>query len=573
MDLITPTLICLMEKNKNNVLILLLVLLQFFSFRSKAQVASPNSWVIYFNNKGNSAFSFSQPLDFLSARAIARKSNHQIPIDSLDLPVHQSYIDSVVARGFQLLNESKWLNAISVFSTDSTLINTLVNLPFINQVVNVKIKQIGGRPIEKWEEETSSVKNLINPIYDPLNAFSYGPSLKQISMLEGDLLHQTGYRGEGMLIAVIDGGFWNVNNNPAFDSLIQSGRLLSTWDFVARDANVFDDNNHGALVLSTMCGNLPGMLVGTAPYSDYILLRSEDVDTEYLIEEFNWVCAAEYADSAGADIINSSLGYTTFDNPSMNWIYDNMDGQTAIASKGAEKASQKGLLVVNSAGNSGASPWYYIGVPADADHILAVGAVDSLELITNFSSRGPSFDGRIKPDLAAMGKDVVLANNSGGIQTGNGTSFASPIMAGMAACLWQSDPSMSNLQLRQAILESCDQYNNPDNEKGYGIPDFGIAFTALNGKKIDRPEESLLISIGPNPTVNFTNIIFFSKDTQTLDVKLYDLFGKLLQEQSLNYKASSYNGIRFNLEDLAAGIYVVKVSGKFIQTTGKIIKQ
>jgi subtilisin family serine protease len=342
---------------------------------------------------------------------------------------------------------------------------------------------------------------------------------------------------------------------------------------VSRNNNVFDDNNHGALVLSTMAANMPGMLVGTAPYAEYLLLRSEDVDTEYLIEEFNWVCAAEYADSAGADIINSSLGYTTFDNPAMNWIYDDMDGNTSIASKGAFQASQKGLLVVNSAGNSGASPWYYIGAPADAKDILAVGAVDSMEVITGFSSRGPSFDGRVKPDVAAMGRDVVLANNGGGIQTGNGTSFASPILAGMAACLWQSDPSLSNLQLRQAILESCDQYANPDFEKGYGIPDFSLAFTVLNGKNLQQPNETMLVSVGPNPTLSYTDINFFSKDTQTIEVKLFDLFGKLLQEKNLFYKGNSYNGIRLNIENLEAGIYVVKVIGKGVETTQKIVKQ
>jgi|694.fasta_scaffold04686_11 serine protease AprX len=562
-----------MEKNKTKNLLVVLLLIQLFSFQSNAQVASPNSWVIYFSDKGNSNFSFATPADYLSSRAISRRQTHQIAVDSMDLPVHQAYIDSVVARGFQLLNKSKWLNAISVYSADSTLPATLSGLPFVNQVVNVKIKLNGQAPIEKWQEETSVTKNFIQPIHAPQNSFAYGPSLRQINMLQGDLLHQGGYRGEGMLIAVIDGGFWNVNANPAFDSLMQSGRLLSTWDFVSRNNNVFDDNNHGALVLSTMAANMPGMLVGTAPYAEYLLLRSEDVDTEYLIEEFNWVCAAEYADSAGADIINSSLGYTTFDNPAMNWIYDDMDGNTSIASKGAFQASQKGLLVVNSAGNSGASPWYYIGAPADAKDILAVGAVDSMEVITGFSSRGPSFDGRVKPDVAAMGRDVVLANNGGGIQTGNGTSFASPILAGMAACLWQSDPSLSNLQLRQAILESCDQYANPDFEKGYGIPDFSLAFTVLNGKNLQQPNETMLVSVGPNPTLSYTDINFFSKDTQTIEVKLFDLFGKLLQEKNLFYKGNSYNGIRLNIENLEAGIYVVKVIGKGVETTQKIVKQ
>lgn len=562
-----------MEKNNTKILLSLVLFLHLLSFQIKAQVASPNTWVVYFSNKGNTNYSFSSPANYLSSRAISRRLVHQITIDSLDLPVHQAYIDSVVARGFQVLNKSKWLNAISVFSNDSTLPATLANLPFVNQVVNVKIKLNGQGPVEKWQGETFENKKYIQPISSSQNSFSYGPSLRQINMLQGDLLHQGGYRGEGMLIAVLDGGFWNVNANPAFDSLIQSGRLLSTWDFVARNSNVFDDNNHGALVLSTMCANLPGMLIGTAPYAEYILLRSEDVDTEYLIEEFNWVCAAEYADSAGADIINSSLGYTTFDNTAMNWIYDDMDGNTSIASRGAYHASQKGLLVVNSAGNSGASTWYYIGAPADAKDILAVGAVDSMEVITGFSSRGPSFDGRVKPDVAAMGRDVVLASNGGGIQTGNGTSFASPIMAGMAACLWQSDPTLTNMQLRQAILESCDQFNNPDHEKGYGIPDFGIAFTVLNGKNLQPTGESMLVSIGPNPTLDYTDINFFSKDTQTIEVKLFDLFGKVLQEENLFYKAGSYHGIRLNLQSLEGGIYVVKVNGNGVQTTQKLIKQ
>jgi len=573
LDLITPIPIFLMEKTKTNFFrVLLFVIPALSCINAYGQIASPNTWVVYFTNKGNTLFSLAQPTDYLSQRAISRRVNHQIQIDSLDLPVHQAYVDSVVARGFTLLNKSKWLNAISVFSTDSTLITSLNNLPFIEQIVNVKAKN-NSQPFEKWNEEVFSKKSFIQPIADPQNSFTYGPSLRQISMLQGDLLHANGFRGEGMLIAVLDAGFWNLNNNAAFDSLIQNGRLFSTWDFVEKNTDVFDDNNHGTSVLSTMASIIPGLLVGTAPYADYILLRTEDVDSEFLIEEFNWVCGAEYADSAGADILNSSLGYTTFDNPAMNYSYMDLNGINGIASRGAKKASEKGILVINSAGNSGSNSWFYIGVPADSDEILAVGAVDSLEVITNFSSRGPSYDGRIKPDVAAMGKDVVLANGNGGIQTGNGTSFSAPIMAGMAACLWQSNPNLTNMHLRQAIIESCDQFNNPDSEKGYGIPDFGIAFSILNGKKINQPKRNTQMVLSPNPCIAFTDLNLYSRDTQIINVSLFNAYGQLMQEEKLTYMGKSNTTLRLNLSELPAGIYMIDVNGLNIKTTQKIIKQ
>lgn len=274
------------------------------------------------------------------------------------------------------------------------------------------------------------------------NSFNYGQATGQTQMIAMDALHNLGYAGEGMLIALLDGGFLDANIMPSLDSVFSNNQVLATWDFVSNDANVYDDNWHGASVFSCIAANVPGEMVGTAPHAQFLLLRSEDVSSEYIIEEYNYAAAAEFADSAGADVIHSSLGYTKFDDASQDHTYADMNGNTAPATIAADLAAKKGIIVTSSAGNEGNSQWNYISVPADGDSVLAVGAVDQQAMYSSFSSNGPSADGRVKPDVAAVGGSTFLFMpfNPSVVQA-SGTSFSGPIIAGAAACLWQSWPT------------------------------------------------------------------------------------------------------------------------------------
>jgi hypothetical protein len=377
-------------------------------------------------------------------------------------------------------------------------------------------------------------------------------------MLNLETLHAQGYRGQGMLIAVLDAGFFNANILPAFDSLFADGRVVATKDFVDGGTNVYDDHTHGMNVLSVLAGNIPGGLIGSAPEASYLLLRTEDAGTEYLIEEFNWVVGAEYADSAGADIISSSLGYTTFDNSTMDHVYADLNGSTAIASKGAAWAASKGILVVNSAGNWGGSSWNYLGVPADADSIIATGAVDSMENLAGFSSRGPSADGRIKPDVSAQGVAVVMSNSSGGMMNGNGTSFSCPLISGAAACLWQANLTLSSMQVREAIIQSCDQYQNPDNNKGYGIPDFGQALFVLTGKSFTKPDADMFVSCYPNPADADLHVSLFSTREQDINLLLTDLTGRVVDFRMENGGTGTFHHYQIRMSDLSSGVYLLR---------------
>jgi subtilisin family serine protease len=386
-------------------------------------------------------------------------------------------------------------------------------------------------------------------------------------------MHNLGYTGRGMTIAVLDAGFFNVNILPAFDSLRLQNRLLGTRDFVTGDTMVFEDYPHGMNVLSCMTGNLPGQLVGTAPHAKFWLLRTEDAATETMQEEFNWLVGAEFADSVGADIINSSLGYSYFDNTADNHTYADMNGRTTIISKAAVWAARVGILVVSSAGNSGGSPWYKITAPADADSILTIGAVDLSGTIASFSSRGPTFDGRIKPTTVACGSDAVIAASSGGTVTSSGTSFSSPITAGAVACLWQAHPSRTNMEIINAIIQSASQYTMPDTIKGYGIPNFCLAnslLTSIDNNSIS--EES--INVFPNPFQSGFQLNFYSTQKQKIEITLLNICGKTISTDYGSTIPNQTNTFLINTSiDLPKGFYLVRIITNEKAIVKKILKQ
>jgi subtilisin family serine protease len=558
-------------KKINCLLLLHLLLLNAFGQNTST------TFVVKFNDKNNTPYSVNSPNNFLSQRAIDRRTSQGIALSAQDIPVNETYVNQVSLAGAQILNRSKWLNAVSVYCTDSIVIQNIQSLPFVQGVEAVK-KPVLSAAVPKFEVENSyyTVPKLkkANTDINYRNLFDYGPSFGQVSMLGGDLLHLAGYTGNGKVIAVIDAGFLIADQCETFDSLFINNQILGTWDFVSRDANVYDDHYHGTYVLSTIGGNTAGELIGTAPKASFWLLRSEDAPTEYIVEEFNWVCAAEFADSVGADIINSSLGYTEFENPAQNHTFADLNGSTAMASIGAEIASSKGIIVCNSAGNSGSDPWLHISVPADADHILAVGAVDANEVIADFSSRGNSADGRIKPDVSAQGVATVGQYQPGVFVVGNGTSFASPLIAGMCASLWEAVPNLTSAQVIQKVKESCDQYNAPDSLKGYGIPDFAQVYYTVTGKNINYPAMSKIDLVGPNPFKDFISVRYYAADTQFIEIQIFDIMGKEVLYKKQWCETRSYSSIDLQIPSgISQGMYVMQIKTKQEKTVLKLIKE
>lgn len=456
-------------------------------------------------DKNNSPYSIFKPSEYLSARAIARRRRMHIPINEQDLPVNPNYIQAVQRQGAIVHNTSKWLNSITI-EADSILLPKLRALPFVQ-----KITLVG------FERKTTNSKGAANKIprspYQPATN-PYGAAYHQLAMLGADKLHQQNYKGQGKLIAVLDGGFMNVDAMPFFDSLFLNNRMWQGYDFVERDAYVYEGGSHGTNVLSTMAANIPGVMIGTAPDASYVCIKTEDGASETKAEEDNWVAGAEFADSLGADIISSSLGYNEFDIPSQNYTYQDLNGVTGFASKGAGIAVTKGLVVVNSAGNSGAKPWKYIGVPADGIDVLAVAAVDSMQYKGGFSSFGPASDGRVKPDVAAMGVKSVLADMAKTTtRKGNGTSYACPILAGFVASLWSSSPQTTNYQVIHSIRQAGSIATQPDDKLGYGIPYAPKAYLLLQQNQVNPLQSHQLFAQQAYiqiPLYNTTNIILTS---------------------------------------------------------------
>ena len=505
---------------------------------------APNKYWVKLKDKNNNEYSINNPEQFLSQRAIDRRNRHNIPIEENDLPVTKLYTDSIEQLGANVILKSKWLNAITIETSSSSVLSTIENLSFVDYIEYFSKSEIEPNPNIDLQEKS------INDYYN------YGNAYSQINIHNGEMLHNMGFRGQGMYIAVIDAGFNNVDTLTAFKPLFNEGRIIATYDFVDGIENVYHSHTHGQQVLSTIAINLLGEMVGTAPEASFILLRSENGASEYKIEEDCWISAAEFADSIGVDVINSSLGYNTYDNPAQNYTYSDMDGETSRISHGADICSSKGIAIVVSAGNEGSNSWHYITTPADTRSVLAVGAISASGTIASFSSRGPSFDGRTKPDVVAIGSSATILNTNGNVTTGYGTSFAAPITAGLVACLWQSNLKISNAKLLEVIKECSSQYQNPDNDYGNGIPDFYKAYTLIREEIIS---DDVYIN-SKNPFIDEINFIVKSENKGNIKVIFSDILGRVIYSDQKKVYASSVN--QFFIKDissLATGIYILKV--------------
>jgi hypothetical protein len=537
---------------KKKILLINLIFLQFYGFSQ-----TEDAWV-FLNAKSDVANALSNPLTILTQDAIDRKNLHGVTIDYRDVPVDETYITTLkAATGITVMAKSKWFNAVHVRGTE-TDINNLIPESFVDHIEFADQSLNGSRSFQ--------VRNKFE-IEDAQTVFVYGDTQNQVEMINADDLHLADYTGTGMVIAVLDAGFPNVNTMGAFQRLRDAGNLLDGYDFVNRTFDVYANtsSSHGTKVLSDMAGYIENQFVGTAPDASYYLFITENAPNENPVEESYWVEAAERADSLGVDVINTSLGYTTYDNPNYSYTNADMDGETAFITRGANIAFEKGMLLVTSAGNSGNDPWLIVGAPADAAGVLSVGAVDSAGEYAYFSSLGSAIQPTLKPDVVARGSGSYVVDSSNNIVQNNGTSFSSPIMAGGVACLWQAVPAMTNAEIMQFIRESGHQYDTPDYFYGYGIPNLEDALNLALTISSENQDE---ISIFPNPIKN-TLFINFPDDVDIINLELFNILGKqVLTTTILNQEPD------LDLSHLSSGIYIARLHTSELETrTFKLIKE
>lgn len=439
---------------------------------------------IQFKDKHNNGYSIQNPEAFLSSRAIEKRNRFHIPITEQDLPLNKEYIKKVLEldTSMRLITQSKWLNGITVYGEKDDLLTLIQSLPFVDfaeKTIALKEKEVKSNECYVYKSQSLSFNETYAKTDKNISALDYGKSFDQIKMHNVHWLHRLGYQGEDVWMCVFDGGFKNADSVRYFEKLRSENRLLGVRNFVQPDANPFRNQSHGTYVLSCIASEVAGEMIGTAPKVSVFLAQTEDNRTEHKIEEDNWVAALEWADSLGCDVINSSVGYTKFDDSTQIRTRSDLTGKISRASQAASLAASKGIIVSNSAGNSGRGPWKYVGCPADASDIITVGAVDLQGNKTDFSSIGPTADGRVKPDVCALGKGVYIANPYGKSSNADGTSFSSPLLAGMLCCLWQAFPEKTSYQVMDAIRKSASQADTPDSLLGYGIVDLWKAYNLL----------------------------------------------------------------------------------------------
>lgn len=542
--------------------LILLTLLLISGLQLSAQVPR---YLVSFTDKHNSPYRLDAPSVYLSERALQRRSRQQISIDSSDLPVNPAYIDSLLKAGnVQVMYTLRWTNQAVIRTSDAEALQKIQALPFVKDV-NRNASRMSG-----WEM-TGGSERLQPIITAPARRtgtadIDYGSAYTQVHLHEGEFLHNRSMKGDGMMIAVFDAGFLSVNNSSAFSWLRDRQKIIATRNFTDNTEDVYPYDDHGTHCLSILAANLPGEMTGTAPEAAYVLLRTEEQDTEQPIEEVNWAAGAELADSLGVDVISSSLGYNTFDDPQFNHIYAQMDGHSLAISRAADMAAAKGMIVVNSAGNEGNLSWRYLLAPADGDSVLTVGAVNSQRQAAAFSSYGPSADGRVKPDVAGLGVGTSFITSDGSVGAGNGTSYACPVVAGLVACLWQAFPRRSNMEILQAVKASSSRYTAPDSRMGYGIPNFRVAYdTLLKQEMADSAyiREQLagqVIKVFPNPFTTRLNIYYRSTSSETVHLQLIDGIGRITRNwNAAHFGSYGYFTWETGLERLPAGIYYLRM--------------
>jgi len=527
-------------------------------FVSVSAAAQENRYMVFFRDKEGIPFSTSQPIEFLSEKAIDRRLRQGIDVSDRDLPVQASYVLGVRNAGADAFFTTRWLNGVLI-QCDPSVLPAVESLPYVDRVEFVaplpKL-QTGGR-------RTVSFRGKNNHIgFETEN---------QLQMIGIDRMHQANYKGKGVTIAILDSGFPGVNISPAFQHIFSEGRFIESvsYDFVHNNPQVFQYDDHGTEVFSVIAAEIPDAFTGGAYEATFQLFITEDVPTEYRIEEYNWLFAAEKADSAGVDIIHSSLGYYDFDDASMNYTVEQMDGKTTVVSQAAQWAADRGILVVASAGNEGSIPsWRIITAPADAVDVLAIGAVNSIGEKSNSSSIGPSADNRIKPDLAALGVGVKVVKSNGQISTASGTSLAAPLVTSLAAGILQRYPDFTNKEIIALLRETASQAGNPDHLLGYGIPNFQAVVNFQ-----EHIPQAGMFEIFPNPLKDDTLTIspFDPNLIDTCEVEIISSQGRILGRRTVRFDWLNRTH-KADMSGLASGIYYIRVFHEKRRHTFKLVK-
>lgn len=499
---------------------------------------------VYFNDKPNKAAFYANPLSELTQKSLNRRTSLGIPLNDQDAPIEPSFIQNLQNLGFTIIDSSKWLNGVAL-TANQAQVNLIKAQSFVQSVESFAKNSslvLKTETVNKWESFEHAQKNL--------TVFNYGSGLDQIDQINLKPLHLAGFTGTGVTIAVIDTGFPTVNTGSAFSRLWTNNSIKGGYDFVTKTTNIYDTtlNAHGTVVLGAIGGYIQNTFVGSAPDSDFYLYRSENAAAEVPEEELYWIEAAEEADRKGVDVITTSLGYSTFDDPKYSYTYTNMNGTTSFIARGSQIAVSKGIFVLVAAGNSGAQTWHYITTPADNAQVFTIGSVDSAGISSTFSSFGPNSSGAVKPDASARGTASTTVNNNI-TTTVSGTSIATPIAAGGVACLIQAFPSMNRNTMRTQLRQTASLFPNHTDQMGYGILNFGSLYNSvLNTSELVKREK---ISIFPNPVQSILNI---ATEGEVLSLEVYDNLGRLVLK-SKNQKS-------INVQDFSHGTYYLKIQVK-----------
>ena len=522
---------------------------------AQVAMAQEGRYAVFFTDKTGTSYSAEAPLEFLSQKSIDRRIKNGVMVSEEDFPVNKSYVSQVGALGADILYTSRWMNAAIVQLDDGEL-GSISQLAFVASYEYLGPKAVlpGGRARTKKGRKDSGI-GVVNQV--------------QLSMLGLDDMHADDIYGQGVAIAVFDSGFPGVDQADAFKAMLDNGQVSYTQDIVGKSGNVYQYDDHGTEVLSIMAASQAGTYLGAAPQATYQLYVTEDVGSEYRIEEYNWLVAAEKADSAGADIIHSSLGYNIFDDPAMDYATSQLDGKTTVVSRAAKTALAKGIFVVVSAGNEGNTSWSLVNPPADVEGVLAVGAVTSMGNRSNFSSVGPTADGRIKPDVVALGSGVSVIKGNGDTGFTSGTSAAAPLATGLVAGLVQAFPTLSVPELYDLVIASGSMFANPDNQKGYGVPNYMQAKIIASG---EAPTTTATVCLYPNPVTGDTVKLELKVPIgQSATIAIYNLKGQQVLKTQGNITYSNHPVV-LDVSGLGAGLYILKVETEGILRTIRLVK-
>lgn len=544
-----------MEKSR----ILTIILILGCALQSFGNV---HRYMIFFQDKAGSSYSIDRPEEFLSDRALERRNNQHIPVAINDLPVSPQYVDQLRSSyQVDVFFATKWMNGV-LAELDESLLEEIEALDFVKEVEFVA-------PGSKLSGDTSNGGRTASMFSRSGEESDSYESSEQNEFIGVDFMHHKGYKGEGKLIAVFDSGFDEVDASSYFAHLFENDQVVAGKDFIRGSSNVYQYDSHGTKVLSCISAYKEGVYSGTAPGSDVVLCVTEDVSSEYRIEEYNWLFAAEFADSIGVDIINSSVGYSYFDDDRMDYVYEDLDGNSTVITNSADLAASKGILVVSSNGNEGNSFWTYMNAPADADSVFAIGAATFDKKKASFSSFGPTSDGRVKPDVSALGflATVVVGDQ---ISYSNGTSFSSPMVAGLAAGLWQAFPNLSNMEVIEYLKMTAHQSDSPDTLLGYGIPDFVAAFNKI---RINEGEIVSKYVAFPNPVDNRRIVSFYVdslSENINSQISFYDLKGSFIYSEEFFTKHLA-DPVQIDVSTLLPGSYILTVTNERIKKKIKLV--